>query len=76
MEVWVLEEYYPDEGISETLGVFENLDVGLNSVNIHENIIWNENEYGTYWESNRVNDIIYHLKKFEVVLDEMPIIKD
>ena len=75
MEVWVLEQYNPDDSTSDIQGVFENSDVGMNSVNKnHESFIWNE--YETFCKSNKVDGSIYYLYKFEVLLDEVPIIKD
>jgi hypothetical protein len=79
MEVWVLEEYFPQERTSNTLNVFENADVAMNTVNSHEDIIWFElkDEDTIYcYMSNLLSDIIYYLNKFEVVLDEMPIVKN
>ena len=69
MEVWILERYYPDEGISETLAVFENADVGMKSIDPF-GIIWTN--HISYWISNKVDDMIYHLVKFQVILDEVP----
>jgi hypothetical protein len=72
MEVWVLEEYIPDEGTSETLNVYENADVAINEVKrLHTDIIWTQFKDGS-WASNKVDDIIYYLNKFEVILDEVP----
>jgi hypothetical protein len=71
MEVWVLEEYLPEEGCSETLGVYENADVAMNRINkLHQSVTWNAHE--NYWSSHRVDDIIYYINKFAVVLDEVP----
>jgi hypothetical protein len=71
MEVWVLEKYYSHEGFSDVLGVFENADVGMDTIsNKIENIMWTE--HILYWDTNKINDIVYTIQKFEVVLDEMP----
>jgi hypothetical protein len=71
MEVWVLEAYYSEEGTSDTLGVYENSDVAMNQV---INVTWKQ--YDTYRESNKVNGIIYYVLKFEVILDEIPIVRN
>jgi hypothetical protein len=75
MEVWVLEVFYTDTGDSVIFQVFENADVGMNLVNISfPNIIWTNKI--NYWSSNKVNGKIYYLSKFEVILDEMPTVKN
>jgi hypothetical protein len=72
MEVWVLEQYLSAEGTSETLNVYENVDVAINEVKrLHIDIIWAQIKDGS-WASNQVDDVIYYINKFEVILDEVP----
>lgn len=73
MEVWVLEEYYSDQNYSEVLQVFENLDVGMESIDrLNQGYTW-KSYYNIYVaESNDNINIRYYLRKREVVLDEMP----
>jgi len=79
MEVYVLERYYLPTEHSEILGVFENADVAMNTVNYHEDIMWDEyddcwmsNNVDNIWMINNVDSIRYFLYRFDVVLDEMP----
>ena len=73
MEVWVLEAYNSEDNYSEVLQVFENLDVGMDSINIlNQGYTWKVYDNMSIAESNDNINIIYYLHKREVVLDEMP----
>jgi len=71
MEVYVLEKCHLRTGRSEVLGVFENADVGMNTV---KDVIWTD--HINFWKTTAgSNGIIFYLYKFEVVLDEILIEK-
>jgi len=75
MEVYVLEGYLPNEGTSDILGVYENPDVPMDQVQrLHPGILWTE--YETYSVSDTIDAKIYYIQKHEVILDEIPIIRN
>lgn len=76
MKVWVLEEYFPEDGFSDTLNVFEDADVGMHAVSkLNPGIIWvkySVSNNSTYFMTNEVDSKKYYICEFEVILDEMP----
>jgi len=75
MEVYVLESYDTDSNLSEILNVFENLEVGMNAINIlNKGYKWETYHNFSVAESYDIDNcnIVYYLHKLEVILDEIP----